>query len=104
MNSLVVSLHNSSFQSDPPTFTLTGVSRGPPTNNNWTRNGQLISGGDAFSVSLRVTSDSLNDHLSGSYTSTLIVTGNYPGVYEYTAANRVNTEEQSDSIMIEGTY
>ena len=87
----------------PPTFTLRGDTQGgPPTTYTWTRNGAVITANSSYSISIAVTSDNgLNRQLAG-YTSTLVVTGHLPGVYEYTISNRAMTTTRADSISIEG--
>ena len=100
---------------DPPSFTLIGdTTGGPPETSTWTRNGEPISNGGSYSISLAVpgvTSRSSNV-LTGisqifqqsRYRSTLNVTGNLPGVYVYSVINRAMSAPRTASFTIEGTY
>ena len=109
-----VSLLMNSFMADPPSFTLVGDTRGgPPVNSTWTRNGEVISDGNSYSISLAVnevnTSRLGNAGLFDSailqesrYRSTLIVTGNLPGVYVYSVINRAMSAPRTASFTIEG--
>ncbi len=93
---------SSSFQSDPPTFTLAGVtSGGPPTTYTWTRNGEVIADGGPYNISIAVTADTQEFREIASYTSRLLVTGHLPGVYQYTVSNRA-TNQRADSSNIQG--
>ena len=98
-----VSLQSSSFQSSPPTFTLAGVTRGgPPITYIWTRNGEVITDGGPYSISIAVTADHLVNRQVAGYTSTLRVTGNLPGLYQYSVTNRASTTTRSSDFNIEG--
>ena len=93
---------------NPPTFTLQGdTSGGPPVTYSWRRNGQELSDGGAYSISIRVNDVfKRNSHNSGTrtanqeslYRSTLVVTGDLPGVYEYSVTMLV------DSFSVEGSF
>ena len=98
---------------DLPSFTLIGDTRGgPPETNTWTRNGEAISDGDSYSISLAV--NEVNTIKLGSfifddvilqesrYRSTLTVTGNLPGVYVYSVINRAMSAPRTASFTIEG--
>ena len=104
LTSNTVQLQTSSFQSDPPTFTLSGATRGgPPTSYTWTRDGEVLSNSETYSISIAVTSgDILSNRLNTAYGSTLVVTGNLSGVYEYTVSNRATTSPLSDTFLIQG--
>ena len=92
-----------SFQSDPPTFTLAGVTRGgPPTTYTWTRNGEVITDGGPYSISIAVTENNQANRQIAIYTSTLRVTGNLPGLYQYSVTNRATATSLSRSSNIEG--
>ena len=109
------SLLVSSFMADPPSFTLIGDTRGgPPVNSTWTRNGEMISDGGSYSISLAV--NEVNTFRLGNaglfdsvileesrYRSTLTVTGNLPGVYVYSVINRAMSAPRTASFTIEGT-
>ena len=109
-----VSLLMNSFMADPSTFTLIGDTRGgPPVTNNWTRNGEVISDGGSYSMSLAV--NEVNTHKLGNstlfdgvileesrYRSTLTVTGNLPGVYVYSVINRAMSAPRTANFTIEG--
>ena len=98
-----MSLQSSSFQSNPPTFTLAGVTRGgPPTTYTWTRNGEVITDGGPYSISIAVTENNLVNRQFAIYTSTLRVTGNLPGLYQYSVTNRATATPMSRSFSIEG--
>ena len=98
---------------DPPSFTLIGYTRGgPPVTNTWTRNGEVISDGDSYSISLAVNEVDRIDVYEGDfderilrqsrYRSTLTVTGNLPGVYVYSVINRAMSAPRTASFTIEG--
>ena len=98
---------------DPPSFTLRGDTRGgPPQISTWTRNGEVISDNDSYSISLAVNEVNRIDVFNASfdeaileqsrYRSTLTVTGNLPGVYVYSVINRAMSTPRTASITIEG--
>ena len=102
-----------SFMADPPSFTLIGDTRGgPPVTSTWTRNGEVISDGGSYSMSLAVNEvnridvflpDFEDEILRQSrYRSTLNVTGNLPGVYVYSVINRAMFAPRTASFTIEG--
>ena len=106
-----VALADSAFGDDPPTFTLHGdTSGGPPETYIWRRNGQEISDGGAYSISIRVndvfsdapTSTTALVNRESHYRSTLVVTGDLPGVYEYFVTNRATNTMVVKSFNIEG--
>ena len=108
-----VALADSAFGNDPPTFTLHGdTSGGPPETYIWRRNGQEISDGGAYSISIRVndvfsnspTSTTATVNRESRYRSTLVVTGDLPGVYEYSVTNRATDTMVVDSFNIECAY
>ena len=97
----------------PPSFTLLGNTRGgPPEISTWTRNGEVISDNDSYSISLAVNKinrinvfeDDFNDAIlrQSRYRSTLTVTGNLPGVYVYSVSNRALSAPKTASFTIEG--
>ena len=87
-----------SFQSDPPTFTLLGAtSGGPPTTYTWTRNSQVITNSASYSISIQVV-HSPYGFQDSRYLNTLTVTGRLPGVYQYSVTNRAT------SGMVTGTF
>ena len=101
------------FMADPPSFTLIGDTRGgPPVTNTWTMNGEAISDGGSYSISLEVPGvDTIdvyekmfNDAIfrQSRYHSTLTVTGNLPGVYVYSVINRAMSAPKTSSFTIEG--
>ena len=107
ISSNTVLLQTSSFQSNPPTFTLRGMTRGgPPTTYTWMRNGEVITDGGPYSISIAVTlMYNLQTRINASYTSTLVVTGTFPGVYKYTVSNRAMTiSTLTNCIDIEGRF
>ena len=106
-----VALAYSEFWNDPPTFTLRGdTSGGPPETYIWRRNGQEISDGGAYSISIRVNDvfSNIPTTMTGTvnqesrYRSTLVVTGDLPGVYEYSITNRATDTMVVGSFNIEG--
>ena len=104
-----VSLSSSSFMADPPTFTLYGdTSGGPPETRMWTRDGQVITDDDSHNISIAVnggtatSSPSYDVRRNCHYRSTLAVRGNLPGVYQYSAGNRVTNPMVMDSFNIGG--
>ena len=114
INTSSISLMDSSFMVDPPSFTLIGdTTGGPPETSTWTRNGVTISDGYSYSISLTVpgvTSRDTSDLRDVSqifqqsrYRSTLTVTGNLPGVYVYSVINRAMSTPRTCSFTIEGT-
>ena len=88
------------------------TSGGPPTTSTWTRDGVEITSDSASDISLEVdtnpqstaTDDNIAAYLNTRYISTLIVTGVFPGVYQYSASNRAMASPRTDSFTIEGTY
>ena len=107
-----VEIVESDFQVDPPTFTLCGETRGgPPETYIWRRNGEVITGGGPFNITVGV-DDVFRDrpilmtrivNQESRYRSTLTVSGFLPGVYEYSVTNRATSGMVVDSINIEGT-
>ena len=98
---------------DSPSFTLIGDTRGgPPVTNTWTRNGDVISDGGSYSISLAVNvvnridvfRDDFRDEIlrQSRYRSTLTVTGSLPGVYVYSVINRAMSAPRTASFTIEG--
>ena len=98
---------------DPSSFTLIGDTRGgPPEISTWTRNGQVISDSDSYSISLEVNEvnridvfmDDFDDRVlrQSRYRSTLTVTGNLPGVYVYSVINRALSTPRTTNFTIEG--
>ena len=98
---------------DPPSFTLRGDTRGgPPEISTWTRNGEVISDNDSYSISLAVNGvnridvfeDDFDNRIlrQSRYRSTLTVTGNLPGVYVYSVINRAMSAPRTASFTIEG--
>ena len=109
-----VSLMNTLFMDNPPSFTLIGnTTGGPPETSTWTRNGEVISDGGSYSISLTV-NEVNTDRLGNTaffdnvilresrYRSTLAVTGNLPGVYVYSVINRAMSAPKTASFTIEG--
>ena len=93
-----------SFQSDPPTFTLlSATSGGPPTTYTWTRNGQVIINSASYSISIQV-ERSPAGFQNSRYRSTLTVTGRLPGVYQYSVTNRATSGMRTDTFTIESKY
>ena len=95
---------------DPPYFTLTSdTSGGPPVNSIWRRNGDVISDGGPYHISLKVNEintvdlESVSQVLRESrYRSTLTVTGYLPGRYEYSVKNRAMISFTTTGISIQG--
>ena len=98
---------------DPPSFTLIGDTRGgPPVTHTWTRNGEVISDGGSYIISVAVNEvnridvfeDDFDDRIlqQTRYRSTLTVTGNLPGVYVYSVINRAMSAPRTASFTIEG--
>ena len=94
------------------TFTLIGDTRGgPPTNYTWTRNGvditrnsQVVGDGPSSFYIVLVSGSREQDRLNPRYLNTLRVTGNYPGLYEYSVFNRAMTSSRTDSFGIQGKH
>ena len=106
-----VALLNSAFMDNPPIFTLHGnTSGGPPTTYIWKRNGEVIRDGSSYSISIRVNdvfmimpnTRTREVNQQSRYLSTLMVTGNLPGVYQYSVGNRATDSMIVDSFDIEG--
>ena len=86
------------FMAVSPSFTLTGsTSGGPPESYTWTRNGEVISDGGSYSISIGVSGFTMSR-----YVSSLIVTGNLPGVYQYSVSNRAMSDMRTANYTIEG--
>ena len=91
------------FMADSPSFTLMGsTSGGPPESYIWTRNGEEISDGGSYSISIGVSGHE-DAFTMSRYVSSLIVTGNLPGVYQYSVSNRAMSNMRTASYTIEGT-
>ena len=105
----VVTLRSGSqFTVSNPTFTLEGrTSGGPPTTSTWTRDGIEITSGISLSLDTNpqnsATSDNVDAYMNARYISTLVVTGVFPGVYQYSAGNRAVASPRTESFNIEGT-
>ena len=106
-----VDILESDFMADPPTFTLRGDTRGgPPETYIWRRNGEVISDGGPYSISIRVNDVFRNNPNSmtrivnqeSRYRSTLVVNGDLPGVYEYSVTNRATNTIVVDTFNVEG--
>ena len=107
-----VDILDSNFFSDPPNFTLRGDTRGgPPESYFWRRNGEVISDGGPYSISIRVNgvfSNNIPTAMSrivtqeSRYRSTLVVAGYLLGIYEYSVTNRATRTTVVDSFIIEG--
>ena len=96
---------------DPPTFTLFGdTSSGPPETYTWMLDGREIHDGGPFTISIAVHDErsdqqELNPrpYMECRYRSTLTVTGDHPGNYQYLASNRAMRQiSLSNVIVIEG--
>ena len=101
------------LMADPPSFTLLSDTRGgPPEISTWTRNGEVISDNDSYTISLEVNEVNRIDVFAtdfddailrqSRYRSTLTVTGNLPGVYVYSVINRAMSAPSTASFTIEG--
>ena len=98
-----MSLASSSFTSHPPTFTLHCDTRGgSPTNYAWTRDGEVITDSGPYSISIAVNGNTDEAYYQIRYRSTLTVTGNLPGLYQYSATNRATSATWNSSFAIEG--
>ena len=98
----------SQFTGSNPTFTLEArTSGGPPTTSTWTRDGVEITSGISLALDTnpqdKPTADNLDAYMNARYISTLVVTGVFPGVYQYSASNRATASPRTDRITIEGT-
>ena len=91
---------SSSFDLNAPSFTLYGDTRGgPPTTYTWTRDGQIITHGGQYNISIAVNETVYHE---SRYRSTLTVTGYLLGDYRYTVTNRATTTIKTTAITIEG--
>ena len=92
---------------DPPTFTLTCVTTGgPPTNVTWTRDNTEI---DYASDHNFTFSRTVINFVSSTYSSTLTVTGRYPGRYRMTALNRntviyIDSQSATSDLLVKGKH
>ena len=98
----------SQFTDSNPTFTLEArTSGGPPTTSTWTRDGVEITSGISLALDTNpqntATPDNIDAYMNARYISTLVVTGVFPGVYQYSASNRATASPKTDRITIEGT-
>ena len=99
-----VSLLSKSFLDNPPTFTLSSnTSGGPPTDYTWRRDGVPLTSDTTYNSSIQVNGNTVVGNQESLYHSTLTVTGNLPGVYQYSVQNRANSSAVSDSFTIEST-
>ena len=104
-----MTLRSGSRFTGSPRFTLDArTSGGPPTTSTWTRDGVEITSGISLEVDTipqsTATADNVAAYLNTRYISTLIVTGVFPGVYQYSASNRAMASPSTTNITIEGTY
>ena len=108
-----MTLHSGSqltqFTGSSPRFTLEArTSGGPPTTSTWTRDGVEITSGISLEVDTdpqdAFTGDNVDAYLNARYISTLVATGVFPGLYQYSASNRAMASPRTDSFTIEGTY
>ena len=96
---------------DSLSFTLIcETSGGPPANYSWRRFGDVISDGGPYKISHEVIGINTADLQSVRqileeipYRTTLTVTGYLPGVYLYSALNRVMTSALTASFDIQGS-
>ena len=98
----------SQFTGSNPTFTLEArTSGGPPTTSTWTRDGVEITSGISLALDTdpqnQETEDNVDAYMNARYISRLVVTGVFPGVYQYSASNRAMASPRTDSFTIEGT-
>ena len=96
------------FTGSSPTFTLEArTSGGPPTTSTWTRDGVEITSGISLALDTvpqnEPSTDNLAAYQNARYISRLVVTGVFPGVYQYSASNRATASPRTDSFNIEGT-
>ncbi len=61
----------------------------------------MITDGGPYSISIAVTADTQSNREVAGYTSSLVVTGRFPGLYVYRVSNRAMTTFLSDVTMIE---
>ena len=89
-----INLEEAAFLNDLPTFTLSAYTHeGPPTTNNWSRNGmEIIDDGYSFVIAPPV----------DFHRARLFVTGRLPGLYQYLASNRATPSPIIYTINIEG--
>ena len=97
----------SRFTGSYPRFTLEArTSGGPPTTSTWTRDGvEITSGILALDTNPQnaATPENIDAYLNSRYISTLVVTGVFPGVYQYSASNSAMASPRTASFTIEGT-
>ena len=104
-----------SFAAECPGFTLVGDTEGgPPEIYTWTRDGQKVSNGGSFRISIAVkqmlddypdnlTMETIQAYQQASYRSTLEVADALPGVYEYTVSNRAMAPYSlTDRLIVKG--
>ena len=109
MTNDVTLLSGSRFTSSNPTFTLEArTSGGPPTTSTWTRDGVEITSGISLALDTipqdPPTADNLAAYQNTRYTSRLVVTAVFPGLYQYSASNRAMASQRTASFNVEGTY
>ena len=109
MTNVVTLRSGSRFTGSNPTFTLVArTSGGPPTTSTWTRDGVEITSGISLALDTiprdPPTADNRAAYLNTRYISTLVVTGVFPGVYQYSASNRDMASPRTASFNVEGTY
>ena len=108
-NDVTLMNSGSRFTGNNPTFTLEArTSGGPPTTFTWTRDGVEITSDISLEVDTdpqnQRTDDNIDAYLNSRYVSTLVVTGVFPGVYQYSASNRAMASPRTDSFTIEGIH
>lgn len=98
-----INLYVFPFMGYVQSFILFGdTSGGPPTTHTWTRNGEIITHGGPFSISLFLKAVS-EKYRESVYISRLMVTGRLTGVYQYSVINRAMEHSRNGSITIKGT-
>lgn len=62
----------------------------------------MIMDSGSYSISIKLTVVTQKNREDAGYTSTLMVTGDLPGVYKYAVSNRAMTLKVADSFNIQG--
>ena len=82
-------------------FTLAGDTRGgPPTTYIWTRDGVVIDNEGPFNISIALNGCGVMVNQESHYRSTLTVTGDLPGMYQYSVANRATSTPLTQSYNV----
>ena len=91
------------WSGDNASFSLLGKTVGGPVDGRWERDGLILENSHQFTITYELDMSIVDWIRLLPYTSRIHVHGRYPGIYTYTATNRVTKEVFSDFVNIQGT-